>query len=136
MDTLNVDAFWKRVYKLCERKHLTLGQLESMCSFPKSTIAVSRTRGTAPTAERVARMANALGVSIDYLISGERTDATLLKDYRNSIKRFDEIASRLEVDPLYCRLVTGALDLNKAQLLGFIGLLLEENGTFSKENDG
>ena len=61
-------AFWKRVEFLCDRP---LGAIADSCGIKRSRIYTLRSRGLYPNAAECLALSQSLGVSIQYLLTGE-----------------------------------------------------------------
>lgn len=61
-------AFWKRVEFLCDRP---LGTIADSCGIKRSRIYTLRSRGLYPNASECLVLSQSLGVSIQYLLTGE-----------------------------------------------------------------
>lgn len=134
---LDAMAIWNRIYRVSNMRDMSIGELERRCGFPRSAIAIGRNRGTLPSLDRIYAISKELDVSTDYLLTGKTDDSRTLDYCRKSVPDFDAIVEKLMSEPLYRKLVSSLLELNKAQLLGVIGLVFEEKGLSpSKEKNG
>lgn len=70
---MQIDAFefWRRADNLLSKKSMTLGDLSTQATLSYSTINSQRTRHSLPKVEQLLSMARALGVSMEYLLTGE-----------------------------------------------------------------
>ena len=57
---------------LCQSKHITISKLLSECNLTKSFIYDLEKRATSPSCDKISRIADYLGCSVDYLLG--RTD--------------------------------------------------------------
>lgn len=64
-------TFWERVAEEVSRQGTTFRWLAERLDVNESTVSTWRARGTSPRAEEAARIALALGVSVEYLALGE-----------------------------------------------------------------
>lgn len=61
-------ALYERVKQICEAKHMSIRELEFLASVSYGSIGHWRT--SVPRIDNVIAVADALGVSVDYLIGG------------------------------------------------------------------
>lgn len=130
---VDVSALWSRVYKSCAQKGIKVSELEARCNLPRTTISVARSRNSMPYIDRAYAICKELGITCEYLVTGEKSPEDNLTEIRSRIKDYDLIVNKLMSDPLYHKIVSAALDMNKAQLLGLLGLISE---TGSEEYNG
>jgi transcriptional regulator with XRE-family HTH domain len=67
---MNVEDFWLRVRKEVDRQHTSFEWLYQKTEIPKGTFASWKNRDTIPRADAAYRIASALGVSVEYLLTG------------------------------------------------------------------
>lgn len=63
------DFVVQRIREMCKKKGITLAELERRCSIGNGIIA--RWKTSKPSYERLARVAQELGTSTEYLLTGE-----------------------------------------------------------------
>ncbi len=73
---IGMNDFWKRVEKLYS-KDLTRTWLAKETGITLSTLSGWKQKDRLPPVDRAARIARALGVSVEYLVFGEETDVSL-----------------------------------------------------------
>ena len=89
----------ERLKKLIEKKGITRKELEEKTGIKKTAIHNYLVENKLPGTEALYKIAKVLGVSINYLLTGETTELNekekkLLKDYRNSPKDVQEIVDK------------------------------------------
>lgn len=66
---------YERIKEVCEEKGFSINRIERELSFPRSSI--SKYNASSPSIDKVQKIAEHLGVTVDYLISKEhKTDET------------------------------------------------------------
>ena len=66
-----MSTIYNRIYSLCEDNDTTITELESKLGFGRGSIGKLKTKGAMPAADRLLKIANYFGVSMDYLATGE-----------------------------------------------------------------
>lgn len=89
----------ERLKKLIEKKGITRKELEEKTGIKKTAIHNYLVENKLPGTEAIYKLAQILGVSINYLLTGETTELNekekkLLEDYRNSPKNIQEIVDK------------------------------------------
>lgn len=89
----------ERIKKLIEKKGITRKELEEKTGIKKTAIHNYLVENKLPGTEALYKIAQVLGVSIEYLLTGETTELNekekkLLEDYRNSPKNIQEIVDK------------------------------------------
>lgn len=89
----------ERLKKLIEKKGITRKELEEKTGIKKTAIHNYLVENKLPGTEALYKLAQVLGVSISYLLTGETTELNtkekkLLEDYRNSPKDVQEIVDK------------------------------------------
>lgn len=69
---------YERVCVVAKEKGYSINKLEKECGFARSYI--SKFRTITPSAENLQKVANALGVSVDYIMKGEDAEKYYLND--------------------------------------------------------
>ena len=70
-----------RIYKLCKDNGLSVTTLEETLGFSNGSIGKLKSKGAHPSADRLQKIAEFFGVSVDYLLTGKDPR----EDYLNSI---------------------------------------------------
>lgn len=89
----------ERLKKLIEKKGITRKELEEKTGIKKTAIHNYLVENKLPGTEAIYKLAQILGVSISYLLTGETTELNekekkLLEDYKNSPKNIQEIVDK------------------------------------------
>lgn len=61
---------YERYCKIRDSKGFTDAQIAGTCGFPQSTLSDWKKGKSAPKTEKLARIADCLGISLDYLVNG------------------------------------------------------------------
>ena len=67
----NLEMFSARLDRLLEQKHMLQKELASLCGISQNTISTWKATGRLPRADIAVKIARTVGVSTEYLISGE-----------------------------------------------------------------
>ena len=67
---MNAEFFWQMTRKEVERQHTSFEWLYRKTNIPKGTFSSWKNRNTIPRADEALRIASALGVSMEYLLTG------------------------------------------------------------------
>ena len=67
---MNIDTFWKRVKLLIKKQKTTQIMVARVCGFPLNTFRGWMSKGIMPPLDDAYRLAEHLGVSLEYLING------------------------------------------------------------------
>jgi transcriptional regulator with XRE-family HTH domain len=67
---MNAEFFWKMVKKEVERQHTSFEWLYTKTNIPKGTFSSWKNRNTIPRADEALLIAEALNVSMEYLLTG------------------------------------------------------------------
>lgn len=86
------DNFWDRVNSLIKEKGIDQQKLADLCEINYQTFRGWRTHKTYPDALKTYKIANALGVSVEYLVSGNETNI-----YK---EKFDNLVSAIKELPV------------------------------------
>ncbi|MCQ2081685.1 MAG: helix-turn-helix domain-containing protein [Lachnospiraceae bacterium] len=89
------EEFWNRVKDLIKKSNLTQKEFSKNLGFPDRTIETWINRNTSPDVFTAQKIAIHLGVSIDYLLTGEEDNR--YKDLVNKIQK-DIIDSGLQLE--------------------------------------
>ena len=69
-DRMKAEFFWKMVKKEVERQHTSFEWLYVKTQIPKGTFSSWKSRNVIPRADEAFRIAEALKVSVEYLLTG------------------------------------------------------------------
>ena len=96
-------VLYERVKELVEQKGVSINQMLRSCGLNPSLMTDVKNKGTIPSAEKIAKMADYLEVSVDYLLG--RSEVTYLaanasgaeyhKLSRENKEKLDELAKHL-----------------------------------------
>ena len=111
-----VDGFWTRIYSICNVKRISVSTLCERLGMPRTYMASSRSRGRSIPIEKAAKIAKSLGVSLDFLITGENAQPG---NKPGSIP----IPERAYKDPDIYRLVFKLCSLSEVQLKAIDALI-------------
>lgn len=116
--------FIQRLTELITEKGLTISQLSKIVGIPSTTM-YSWQNGIQPTAEKLIKLADYFGVTIDYLVGRENEEGI--------VEINNELEKRKELRPSTLKLVQASEPLNDmgiAVVIGYIARLIEENPEF------
>ncbi|MDR3303354.1 MAG: helix-turn-helix domain containing protein [Treponema sp.] len=92
---MNAEEFWLRVKKELERRHLNYEWLYLQTEIPKGTFSSWKNRSIIPRADAAYRIALALEVSVEYLLTGfdsmRQPSNPAIEDIINELVFFDYI---------------------------------------------
>lgn len=98
-------ALVQRIKELCKEQGITVAELERKCGIGNGIIA--RWKTSKPSYDRLAKVASALGVSVDYLQTGEKQKETpSTKDGRG----LEEATKYLQLNPENRAIVDALID--------------------------
>lgn len=83
-----------RIKEICAQKGTSMYKLEKQLNLGNGTIGKWGKNGRQPTYDKAVAVANALGVSADYLLTGERKEKPALQ-MENGLKEIDAIFEQL-----------------------------------------
>ena len=94
--------FWKRVDEEIEYKGINRAFLARKCDFSVTNIGQGIKLGSTPSAETAVKIATVLGVSVEYLVTGENQSLTkkeeneqhqlkLYRNYQNLISKCEKL---------------------------------------------
>ena len=97
--------FWKRVDEEIEYKGINRASLARRCNFSVTNIGQGIKLGSTPSAETAVKIARFLGVSVEYLVTGEnkitnqnidneQNQLKLYRKYHNLIAKCEELSSQ------------------------------------------
>lgn len=97
--------FWKRVDEEIEYKGINRASLARKCNFSVTNIGQGIKLGSTPSAETAVKIARFLGVSVEYLVTGEnkitsqsidneQNQLKLYRKYHNLIEKCEELSSQ------------------------------------------
>ena len=87
---MNAIDFWKRINKRIKELNITQESLCSDLGINLGTFKQQITHARFPSVDSAFKIARALGVSVEYLVTGEDTDekSKILKEMQSVIDRF------------------------------------------------
>ena len=92
--------FWKRVDEEIEFKGINRAFLAKKCDFSVTNIGQGIKLGSTPSAETAVKIANVLGVSVEYLVLGENQNSPKnTENEQNQLKlyrKYHELISKCE----------------------------------------
>ncbi|MBQ9282582.1 MAG: helix-turn-helix transcriptional regulator [Treponema sp.] len=98
--------FWKRVDEEIEYKGINRAFLAKKCNFSVTNIGQGIKLGSTPSAETAVKIAAVLGVSVEYLVTGEekskekieieQNQLRLYRKHSEIIKKCEELSSEKE----------------------------------------
>lgn len=62
-------GIYERIKEVCEEKGFSINRLEKELSFPRSSI--SKYNTSSPSIEKIQKIAEHLGITVDYLMTGD-----------------------------------------------------------------
>ena len=83
-----------RIKEICAQKGTSMYKLEKQLNLGNGTIGTWGKNGRQPTYDKAVAVANALGVSADYLLTGEQKEKPALQ-MENGLKEIDAIFEQL-----------------------------------------
>ena len=101
-------AFWENVENVREYKGLTRKELSYLADFSLNSISTGIARGSLPAVDVACRIANVLGVSVEFLVTGsnqsnpevkseqQKIESAILIKKENLTKYMDKYSSLLE----------------------------------------
>ncbi|MCR5254081.1 MAG: helix-turn-helix domain-containing protein [Treponema sp.] len=111
--------FWKRVDEELEYKGINRASLARKCDFSVTNIGQGIKLGSIPSADTAVKIASVLGVSVEYLVTGEN---------QNSEKTLDNEQNQLKLYRKYQNLISKCEKLpeNQIDFLGQVADRLEK----------
>lgn len=120
--------FTERVQTLANEKGIKINQLLKETGIGAGTFSTWKKRGTVPSGEVLAKIANYFGVSVDYLLGNEEQKATPATDDAELAEFLEELKSRPEMKMLFS-VTKGATKADVEKAVNIIKALREsENG--------
>lgn len=83
----------ERIKELCKKNNISMNQLEKELDFGKGYI--SKLGKSTPNATKIQQLANRLGVSVDYLMTGKNNE-----EPTSSLSPFETLATHFEGEEL------------------------------------
>lgn len=120
-----------RIKELCKKNNISMNQLEQELDFGKGYI--SKLGKSTPNATKIQQMANRLGVSVDYLMTGNSENDNE-HYYTNEETR--EIAQEIFENPDLKSLFHAAKDLSPERLKAHIDFIQSLKQQEDKHNEG
>ena len=119
---MNGVTFVERIRKELDKKDISQYQLAKAVGITKTSFSHWEQRGNIPSADIVLRIANFLGVSMEYLITGEETGSATMKEIEKLPERRLKDLTLVEIEQE--KLLK---DYDENLLLGNYRLLNENN---------
>lgn len=120
----------ERIKELCKKNNISMNQLEQELDFGKGYI--SKLGKSTPNATKIQQLANRLGVTVDYLMTG-KTENDGEHYYTNEETR--EIAQEIFENPDLRSLFHAAKDLSPERLKAHIDFIQSLKQQEEKHND-
>ncbi|MDK2965116.1 helix-turn-helix transcriptional regulator [Lacrimispora sp.] len=120
----------ERIKELCKKNNISMNQLEQELDFGKGYI--SKLGKSTPNATKIQQLANRLGVTVDYLMTGN-TDDDIEHYYTNEETR--EIAQEIFENPDLKSLFHAARDISPEKLRAHIAFIKSLKEQEEKHND-
>lgn len=79
-DNIVMETFSDRLFFLLEQRGLSQTQLSERTGLTQNAISLWKSRGTIPRADDALRIADVLGVPVEYLILGQKEQSDCLMD--------------------------------------------------------
>lgn len=103
--------FYDTFHKLCESKGVTDSRACIEMGFSRSYAAKMKNKNGAPSMDKLTAMANYFGVTVDYLLNGEKENAPG-SDAESEIEK-----ALAQATPTQRELINSILNMNENQLL-------------------
>ena len=97
-----ISDFWKRVDEEIEYKGINRAFLAKKCDFSVTNIGQGIKLGSTPSAETAVKIASVLGVSVEYLVTGEEKGKEKIEGEQKQLKlyrKYHDLISRCEKLP-------------------------------------
>ncbi|MBR1404623.1 MAG: helix-turn-helix transcriptional regulator [Treponema sp.] len=107
--------FWKRVDEEIDFKGINRAFLARKCGFSVTNIGQGIKLGSTPSAETAVKIADVLGVSVEYLVTGEN---------QSSVKQIEQEQVQLKLYRKYHELISKCEKLPERQV-EFLGLVAD-----------
>ena len=107
--------FWKRVDEEIDYKGINRAFLARKCGFSVTNIGQGIKLGSTPSAETAVKIADVLGVSVEYLVTGEN---------QSSVKKVEQEQAQLKLYRKYHELISKCEKLPEGQV-EFLGLVAD-----------
>lgn len=120
----------ERIKELCKKNNISMNQLEQELEFGKGYI--SKLGKSIPNATKIQQLANRLGVSVDYLMTGNIDDNS---EYYYTNQETREIAQEIFENPDLKSLFHAAKDLSPERLKAHIDFIQSLKQQEDKHND-
>lgn len=75
----DVNSFWQRVNVLIKKQNTTQNELSVSCGFNSRRIQNLSSGGRLPDADEAVKIAQALGITVEYLVTGTDTNNSAIK---------------------------------------------------------
>jgi transcriptional regulator with XRE-family HTH domain len=94
---MDTKEFWTRTNTLLKQRGYTQRSLALKCGFAGRRIESLSTAGRLPAADESVKIAQALGVSVEYLVTGKESDnSTIIESLRKHLKNMENDVNRLK----------------------------------------
>ena len=120
----------ERIKELCKKNNISMNQLEQELDFGKGYI--SKLGKSTPNATKIQQLANRLGVSVDYLMTGNTDDSS--EHYYTNVET-REIAQEIFENPDLKSLLHAAKGLSPERLKAHIDFIQSLKQQEDKHND-
>ncbi|MBS5955353.1 MAG: helix-turn-helix transcriptional regulator [Clostridiales bacterium] len=120
----------ERIKELCKKNNISMNQLEQELDFGKGYI--SKLGKSTPNATKIQQLANRLGVSVDYLMTGNTDDSS--EHYYTNVET-REIAQEIFENPDLKSLFHAAKGLSPERLKAHIDFIQSLKQQEDKHND-
>ena len=107
MKDIEIDLFWVRVDYLLKLKRKTLTVLCNDCEISYHSVNGQRTRKNLPKAEQLYAMAQYLGTSMEFLLTGIEPDFKLQEPLRTVVEHLQSNQEDLDAVCTLCRIKRG-----------------------------
>ena len=107
--------FWKRVDEEIDFKGINRAFLARKCGFSVTNIGQGIKLGSTPSAETAVKIADVLGVSVEYLVTGEN---------QASVRKLEQEQAQLKLYRKYHELISKCEKLPERQV-EFLGLVAD-----------
>jgi transcriptional regulator with XRE-family HTH domain len=94
---MDIEEFWNRTNTLLKQKGYTQRSLALQCGFTERRIESLSTDGRQPSTDESVKIAQVLGVSVEYLVTGKSPDnSEIIESLRNHLKSMENDVNKLK----------------------------------------
>ena len=98
---MDIDAYWKRVFKLMKTHKISAEKFAEYIKIPRSTFYSWKRCKRSPEVGTAYNMATALGVSVEYLVTGENGKSVYVQmeqteTRKSAVSNVKKLASELQ----------------------------------------